>query len=149
MQQAQPPVAPAAAPVAAQQAPESPIVPDAEFNNALPPLSNDINAPLEPMVPVTQAPAETAPPELTQPLPALQGFDSTPLVDVTVKDAKSPEIRYETEVRGLDAVKLKSQFNGLSALRGGKGKAANATVVSARGREDEALAATDEVARLL
>lgn len=140
MQQSEPPVTPSTAPVAAQQAPEPAIVPDAEFTKALPPLSNDINAPLEPMLPVAQAPAETAAPELAQPLPSLQGFDSTPLVDATFKDTKSPDIRYDTEVRGLDAVKLKGQFNGLSALRGGKGKAANATVVSARAREDEALA---------
>ena len=140
MQQSEPPLTPSTAPVAAQQAPEPAIVPDAEFTKALPPLSNDINAPLEPMLPVAQAPAETAAPELAQPLPSLQGFDSTPLVDATFKDTKSPDIRYDTEVRGLDAVKLKGQFNGLSALRGGKGKAANATVVSARAREDEALA---------
>lgn len=140
MQQAEPPVALPTAPVSAQQAPEPPIVPDADFTKALPPLSNDINAPLEPMLPVAQAPAETTPPELTQPLPSLQGFDSTPLVDATFKDTTSPEIRYDTELRGLDALKVKGQFNGLSALRGGKGKAANATVVSARAREDEALA---------
>jgi translocation and assembly module TamA len=148
MQQSQPPVAPAVVPVAGQQAPEPPIVSDDDFNKALPPLSSDINAPLEPMTPLPPAtapiattPTDTAvPPELTQPLPALSGFDSTPLVDVTVKDAKAPELRYETELRGLDALKLKGQFNGLSALKKGGGKAGNATVISARAREDEALA---------
>ncbi|MDX5984634.1 autotransporter assembly complex protein TamA [Sphingomonas echinoides] len=126
------------------QTAEPPIVPDDTFNKALPPLSNDINAPLEPLSPIAMptpaAPAEAVPPELTQPLPALQAFDSTPLVDVTVKDAKSPDIRYDTVIRGLDTLGLTGKFNGLSALRGGDGKAANATVVSARGHEDEDLA---------
>ncbi|MEG3174946.1 BamA/TamA family outer membrane protein [Sphingomonas sp. RB3P16] len=140
MQQAQPQVVPVVPQAIEQQAAEKPIVPDAEFNTALPPLSNDINAPLEPMTPVAQMPAETAPPELAQPLPTLQGFDSTPLVDVTVKDEKAPQIRYDTVLRGLDELGLKGQFNGLSALKNGGGKAGNATVVSARGREDEALA---------
>jgi translocation and assembly module TamA len=155
MQQAPPPVAPAPLPVAGQQAPEPQIVPDAEFNQALPPLSNDINAPLEPMAPVpatpagpapigtapaTIAPADTIPPELTQPLPALATFNSTPLNDATVKDEKAPQLRYDTVLRGLDEIKLKGQFNGLSALRSGGGKAANATVIAARAREDEALA---------
>ncbi|MBP2276560.1 MULTISPECIES: autotransporter assembly complex protein TamA [Sphingomonas] len=126
------------------QTAEPPIVPDDTFNKALPPLSNDINAPLEPLSPIAMptlaAPAEAVPPELTQPLPALQAFDSTPLVDVTVKDAKAPDIRYDTVIRGLDTLGLTGKFNGLSALRGGDGKAANATVVSARGHEDEDLA---------
>ncbi|PNA36347.1 hypothetical protein, partial [Pseudomonas sp. MPR-AND1A] len=86
-------------------------------------------------MPTLAAPAEAVPPELTQPLPALQAFDSTPLVDVTVKDAKAPDIRYDTVIRGLDTLGLTGKFNGLSALRGGDGKAANATVVSARGHE--------------
>ncbi len=126
------------------QTAEPPIVPDDTFNKALPPLLNDINAPLEPLSPIAMptpvAPAEAVPPELTQPLPALQAFDSTPLIDVTVKDAKAPDIRYDTVIRGLDTLGLTGKFNGLSALRGGDGKAANATVVSARGHEDEDLA---------
>ena len=139
MQQAQPVVVPAP-PAAGQPVAEPPIVPDDEFDKALPPLSNDINAPLEPMAPVTDAPVETAPADLTLPLPPLATFDSTPLIDVTVKDAAAPEIRYDTDLRGLDDLGLKGQFNGLSALKEGGGKAPNATVVAARGREDEALA---------
>ena len=141
MQQALPPVAPTAPPVVGQPV-EPPIVPDAEFDKALPPLSSNIDAPLEPMVAASPAagPVDAAPADLSQPLPPLGSFDATPLVDVTVKDATAPEIRYETVLRGLDGIGLKSQFNGLSALKDGGGKAPNATVVSARGREDEALA---------
>ena len=137
--QVQPVVVPAPPPVE-QTALEPPIVPDQAFEKALPPLSSDINAPLEAIEPATIA-TDTAPPaDLAQPLPPLASFDSTPLVDVTVKDPDAPEIRYDTVLRGLDALKLSSQFNGLSALKQGKGKAPNATVISARGREDEELA---------
>ncbi|WP_354292345.1 BamA/TamA family outer membrane protein [Sphingomonas sp. PvP055] len=154
---------------AAGQASEPPIVSDPEFDKALPPLSNDINAPLEPMIPVPVTPAgvpvapqptavapvpgapasgtaanptpvPNIPADLAQPLAPLASFDTTPLVDVAVKDEKAPEIRYETVIRGLDPLKLTAQFNGLSALKGGKGKAPNGTVIAARGREDEQLA---------
>ena len=145
------------------------IVPDAEFDAALPKLSDDINAPLEamPTVPVAQTPpaatpanpaipanvAQMAPgddtlspvaaenPELAAPLPPLGTFDSTPPVEVAnVADDKPVEIRYDTEVRGLDDLHLTSAFNSLSALKQGGGKAANAAMVSARAKEDEALA---------
>lgn len=145
----------------------APIVPDAQFNAALPPLSGDINAPLEPMDamrsnqppanPATPLPsAQTAQPlatgeaigpvapedpALAQPLTPLAGFDSTPLQ--TAADApneRAPEIRYDMDVRGLAELNLDDEFRSLSALREGKGKASNATQVSARAREDEALA---------
>jgi len=138
-----------------------PIVPDAEFDSALPPLSNDLNAPLEPMAAdpsPTQTPdsdaAATAPivqdtlppptvpdPQLAQPLTPLGSFDTVPLETAAdVADRDAPEIRYELVVRGLDDLNLTGQFKSLSALDDGDGKAANATQVSARGREDEALA---------
>ena len=143
----------------------APIVPEAEFEAALPPLSGDINAPLEPMdgmaepaTPTTQTPAQpttstpvatgdTLPPVgpedpvLTQPLTPLASFDSTPLqTETAATGAKTPDIRYETVVRGLDALNLEDEFKSLSALREGKGKAANGAQVSARAREDEGLA---------
>ncbi|PZQ60555.1 MAG: hypothetical protein DI544_08380 [Sphingomonas taxi] len=143
----------------------APIVPDAEFNSALPPLSGDINAPLEPM----REPAETAPadssqaqaqtaaeqpitpgtlppapaqdPVLAQPLEPLGSYNTVPLQTVAdAKDADAPEIRYASEVRGLDPLGLTDEFDSLSALKEGKGKAANATQVAARAREDEQLA---------
>ncbi|WP_010164377.1 autotransporter assembly complex protein TamA [Sphingomonas sp. PAMC 26617] len=165
LQQAPPPVVTATPGAVAGigQTTEPPIVSDSEFDKALPPLSNDINAPLEPMIPVPVAttdvpvapqpaspavtgvpvattPAPTIPADLNQPLPPLAAFDTAPLVDVAVKDEKAPEIRYETVIRGLDPLKLTAQFNGLSALKGGKDKAPNDTVIAARGREDEQLA---------
>ena len=176
---------PASAPVAAngQRMADQPIVPDAEFNAALPPIANDINAPLEPMAasqptgaaPSTQAAAASTPaaaaggpvptpattatgqlpppavdslaptgttdPQLAQPLTPLASFDTTPLqTEVDAKDQNLPAIRYDTVVKGLDETDLTSRFKSLSALQGGHGKAANATQVAARGREDEGLA---------
>ncbi len=151
----------------------APIVPESEFDAALPPLSGDTNAPLEPMIqntpaqpaasgtatrPTTQplppANGATAPqvgdtlgaptpedPVLAQPLEPLATFDTTPLQTAAdVKDTDQPEIRYETAVRGLEPLNLEDEFKSLSALREGGGKAANATQVSARAREDEQLA---------
>ncbi|WP_019517174.1 autotransporter assembly complex protein TamA [Sphingomonas sp. Mn802worker] len=150
---------------------DAPIVPDAEFNSALPPLSNDINAPLEPMplnaaaaspskrpqvndpAPIAQSAAQApivpgtlpAPSpvdvQLAQPLEPLSTFNTEPLQSVAdAKGRDAPQIAYDTVVRGLDPLKLTDEFNALSALKEGKGKAANATQVSARAREDEALA---------
>ena len=151
----------------------APIVPDAEFNAALPPLSGDINAPLESMstmrdgqpAPATIPTPQTAPPltqpatsqplatgdtiapvapedpQLAQPLTPLGSFDSTPLQTAAdVKGDRAPDIRYDMEVKGLAELNLDDEFRSLSALRDGKGKASNATQVSARAREDEALA---------
>jgi translocation and assembly module TamA len=148
---------------------EQPIVPEADFDKALPPLSSDINAPLEPM---TLEPVGTPPPppvaapktattpvspagvattagapataqavstELAQPLPPLATFDSTPFVTVADKSEKTPEIRYDTVVNGLDKVGLVDEFRAHSALKK-SGKAPNAAVVSARAHEDEELA---------
>ena len=138
---------------------EAPIVPDAEFNAALPPLSGDINAPLEPMpsaaaplpnaspaaTPVATSealpPVTPADPQLAAPLTPLAGFDTAPLetaADLTDKDA--PQVRYDTEIKGLKEVGLEAQWRALSALRDGGGKAANGVQVQARAKEDEALA---------
>ena len=174
-----PSATPTPAPVAAngQRMADQPIVPDAEFNAALPPIANDINAPLEPMAaqqpPVAAAPSSpaaipgapvpapattasgqlppltgdtleptgTADPQLAQPLTPLASFDTTPLqTEADAKDKNLPAIRYDTVVKGLDQADLGSRFKALSALQGGHGKAANATQVAARGREDEGLA---------
>ncbi len=153
----------------AQQPPAEPIVPDREFEAALPTLSGDINAPLEPMssfdtkpaplpqiqplpaptAPATEAqrPAETLPdavlpeaPELAQPLTPLSSFDVTPVEVAGVDDRKAVEIRYDTVINGLDAIDGEVQFRALSALREGDGKAANAAMVQARAKEDEQLA---------
>ena len=102
-----------------------PIVPDSEFaatGDALPP-------------------ATPADPELAKPLVPLAGFDTAPLETAAdIKDKDAPKVRYDTVLKGLDGTNLQGQFNALSALKDGGGKAANATQVSARAKEDEALA---------
>lgn len=137
----------------------APIVPEAEFDAALPPLSGDINAPLEAMTPApgatAAAPVATATPlgtgdtlgvvgpedpALVQPLTPLGSFDTTPLQDAVAANVNAPEIRYDTEVRGLEKLGLDDEFKSLSALREGGGKAANGAQVAARAREDEGLA---------
>jgi translocation and assembly module TamA len=154
---------------------DAPIVPDAVFDAALPPISGDINAPLEPLTMPAKPPAPDtvpapaialpAPPattaagqlppltgdtlaptgpedrQLAQPLTPLASFDTAPLETAAdIKDKNAPAIRYETVVKGLDGTNLESRFKSLSALEGGHGKAANATQVSARAKEDEGLA---------
>jgi translocation and assembly module TamA len=135
------------------------IVPDAEFEAALPKLSDDINAPLEPMrdfgkPQVTQpaAPGAVASqieafpppaaedPALTQPLIPLAQFKVEPVKIEGVDDEKIASIRYTTTVEGLDKIGLEGRFRALSALEDGDGKAANATMVAARAREDDRLA---------
>ncbi len=150
---------PAPAPTPTPGADESPIVPDAEFEAAMPKIEGGIEAPLEAMPaqpnPPTQAEAArtvtqqteesfaAAPEEdseFRQPLPPLSAFNVEPPPAIDVKDEKSVTIRYATAVEGLDAVGLDDEFRGLSALRSGGGKAANAAMVAARAREDERLA---------
>jgi len=144
---------------------ESPIVPDDQFEAAMPKIEGDINAPLEAMpppggtptpapAPVTQdqaaqqvkdqveqsfaaAPAED--PEFAKPLPPLSEFKVEPLED-KVADKKAVTIRYTTHEEGLSAVGLEGLFEDLSALENGGGKAANSAMVAARAREDERLA---------
>ncbi|WP_375402565.1 BamA/TamA family outer membrane protein [uncultured Sphingomonas sp.] len=145
---------------AAPQAAEEPIVPEAEFDAALPPLSDDLNAPLEPMrdtapAPLPQADTTRTGPavgeaiapvgpedaQLAQPLEPLGTFNSTPLQSaVDVADADTPELRYDTVVTGLDTLQLTDEWRALSALREGDGKAGNAIQVAERAREDERLA---------
>ncbi len=131
-----------------------PIVPDEEFSEALPQLSDDIDAPLEqmnpPVTPIAPVEAiEDAPPldevgaeaEIAAPLPPLAEFDTTPIAEpVAANDAAAVEIRYAIRVTGLDEIGLEDQFRDLSALEDGDGVAANAAIIGARAREDEGLA---------
>ncbi|MET3725627.1 autotransporter assembly complex protein TamA [Sphingomonas trueperi] len=171
------------APQSAPQAPKdvtptdpqqaAPIVTDKAFEAALPKLSDDINAPLEPIggfqkpaaakpnaappaaptapaTPVQQtpvvvdeqgfAPAGPEAPEMAAPLPPLAEFKVEPVADTADDGDKAPAIRYTTEVDGLAELRLDDEFRSLSALQHGKGKAANAAMVTARAREDEKLA---------
>ena len=147
-----------------------PIIPEAEFDAALPPLSGDINAPLEPMpsVPAPAAPLlkpETAPsvagdattpiavgdtiaavppedPALAAPLAPIGSFETMPLVASAAETGdEGQKVRYETVVNGLGPLDLEGQFKSLSSLEDGDGKADNATQVAERAKEDESLAA--------
>ena len=147
--------APAPAPPPVQTS-EEPIVPDAEFEASMPAITGDIDAPLDPLAP---APVwrkidllgaridsafeaiVTEEPEFNEPLPALAEFDVNPAIEIAgVKDGKTVVIFYTQRVEGLDAIGAEGRFEALSALRKGKGKAANAAMVAARAREDERLA---------
>ena len=147
--------APAPAPPPVQTS-EEPIVPDAEFEASMPAITGDIDAPLDPLAP---APVwrkidllgaridsafeaiVTEEPEFNKPLPPLAEFDVNPAIEIAgVKDGKTVVIFYTQRIEGLDAIGAEDRFEGLSALRKGKGKAANAAMVAARAREDERLA---------
>ena len=135
---------------------EKPIVSDEEFEKSLPPLADDIDAPLEPMAPADPAtapqPVEAiedaqdldaagAEAEIAAPLPPIDQFDTSPVAEAApVNDEKAVEIRYSTRVAGLDEMGLSDQFEDLSALEDGDGHAPNAAIIGARAREDEKLA---------
>ncbi len=132
------------------------IVPDTEFNAAIPPIGDDINAPLAPIgaVPVKDPTIAFAAglegkleaikpeePEFAQALPPLSEFALAPPTAIEgVKDGKTVVLFYDTVTEGLDKIGLDDEFRSLSALRRGKGKAANAAMVAARASEDEKLA---------
>lgn len=153
------PVAAPKPPPAAADADTSAIVSDKEFDAAIPKLSDDINAPLEPIEAFTPAPTQgqqaaevraqveesfaDAPaedPEFNAPLPALAEFKVEPPAEIKTSDPKAVTIRYKTVLEGLEAIGLDDRFKSLSALEDGDGKAANAAMVAARAREDEKLA---------
>ena len=147
--------APAPAPPPAQSAEEA-IVPDAEFEASMPAITGDIDAPLDPLAPAPNwqkidllgaridsafEAIVTEEPEFNQPLPALAEFEVNPAIEIAgVKDGKTVVIFYTNRVEGLDAIDAEGRFEDLSALRKGKGKAANAAMIAARAREDERLA---------
>jgi len=129
-----------------------PIISDAAFKAALPTLDTAPSPPpaksVGPGASQSIAPAgesEALPPvsdddssSLDAPLPPLQGYDVQPL-EAGTQPAAEPEIRYVADISGLKEIGLSDAFDALSALRGGKGKAANIAMVRARATEDEAL----------
>lgn len=129
-----------------------PIIPDAEFEAALPPLDPELSTPLEPLESFGLELEETetlpqeeltvqppADPELVAPLPPLATFDvSTP--EPTGEDTGPTTVSYTFGVAGLEEVGLTNRFFELSALAEGDGEAANGAMIAARAREDEALA---------
>ena len=90
--------------------------------------------------------APTGDPELAQPLPPLDQFDVREVELAQPEPAEAvAELRYATRVEGLEAADaaadtgLLDQFNDLSALEEGDGKAANEGMLSARLTEDSKL----------
>lgn len=128
----------------AAQPPADTIVPDSEFDAALPKIDADLNAPLAPLQTFEQPPAPAPDPVLTEPLPPLGGFDvTTPTApDKAEEQTATANVRYQVVVEGLREVGLEGRFRGLSALDKGDGEAANGAAITARAREDERLAAT-------
>ncbi|PXA90733.1 hypothetical protein DMC47_27310 [Nostoc sp. 3335mG] len=134
------------------------IVPDATFEAALPKVDDDLNAPLsalpqnapaadDALSELGRSLAETLEaikpeePEFAAELPPLDQFKLDPPTQIAgVKDSKSVVIFYNWSATGLDAIDAEDRFRELSALRRGKGKAANAAMVNARAVEDEKLA---------
>jgi translocation and assembly module TamA len=90
--------------------------------------------------------APTADPQLAQPLPPLNQFDVREVELAQPEPAEAvPELRYAIRIEGLDGADaetetgLRGQFNDLSALEEGDGKATNEAMLSARLSEDSKL----------
>lgn len=136
-----------------------PIVCREEVDKDAPPIGADDPALQQPLESVAEfeaklragesATGEIAPssdPELARPLAPLDQFDVRE-VELAQPEPDQPaaELRYTVRVDGLDeadtisAAALKSEFNALSALRDGDGKAANEAQLSARLEEDSKL----------
>ena len=111
---------------------------DPAFEDALPPLEATVAPPAVVEAPATAIMPAAPDAELAQPLPPLATFDPTPPAAVAAVPEADPEtrVRYTSTVTGLDKIDLDGPFKALSALRKGKGKAANATQVQARADED-------------
>jgi translocation and assembly module TamA len=130
---------------------DEPIVPDSEFEDALPPLDPELSRPLEPIDPAAPpfppvpGPVEDAPlgdPALTEPLPPLSSSDvePTPLDPSEEEGAGEPvRIRYTVNVEGLEETGLEDRFRDLSALEDARGDAVNGAMIAARAEEDELL----------
>ena len=129
-----------------------PIVTDSQFDEALPPLDPELNAPLEqidpsaPLFPPVPGPVEDTPlgdPALAEPLPPISGFDVQPAAageTAQSGDDQPVPVRYTLAVEGMAETGLEDRFRDLSALEDAEGEAVNGAMVAARAREDEALA---------
>lgn len=166
---------PAAATSSGPQQDEGPIIPDAEFDAAIPPIDAGPDTPMGSVAdwdkeqkrrqadrkPAPSAPAGTAEilatppvddPEIEKPLTPLNSFNVEPFDDsrYTEKDEDKPtSVTYSYRLDGLDKLRddspvapvngndIRGAFNALSALKDGKGKAANGAMINARMREDQ------------
>jgi translocation and assembly module TamA len=158
---AQPTPAPQPTPSAQPANPRDPIIPDSQFEEAVPSLDPELNRPLEPLDPIrtplpgatptpsvpfppVPGPIEDAPlgdPELAQPLPPLETFDVQPAQNAEVAPGdEATTIRYTLQIEGLEEIGLTQRFLDLSALQDARGQATNGAQIEARAREDAALA---------
>ncbi len=132
------------------------VIPDREIETAVPPLApqpgEQVQAPLESLstfqreIEATSDVSGVAPaadPELNQPLPPLNQFDVRPVeLAEPAPEGSKTELRYSTSVEGLQtadalsAADLSAQFDDLSALKEGGGKAANEAMLRARLAQD-------------
>jgi translocation and assembly module TamA len=142
-----------AAPAFAQaEPPDAPIVPDSQFEEALPPLDPALNQPLEPIdpngspFPPEPGPVEDRPmgdPALTEPLPPISGFDVQPAAESQAAraedDEEPPPVHYTLAVEGMAETGLEGRFRDLSALEDADGEAVNGAMIALRANEDVAL----------
>lgn len=97
---------------------------------------------------IGDAPVKDA--ELTAPLPPINQFEVSPVqfAQDAPADQKEVSVAYRVQLDGLDAADneadtdLRKEFNSLSALKKGDGKAANTAMVRARLSEDSQLLQT-------
>lgn len=151
-----------------QPAAAEPIIPDREFDAAIPVLGPEddpeLSAPLESVeaferriVEQAQEPAQTSAPvapgqdvELAAPLPPLDQITELPAALAQEEQAEAAEatVAYRMQVQGLEAADkqtdadLLDAFNALSSLRKGKGSAGNLAMIRARLAEDSQLLQT-------
>jgi len=140
------------------------VIPDDEFEKAIPELSPlddpELDRELESIeeferrlksgeAQETVADVAARDAELTMPLPPLESFEVTPVEFAEpVSDGENGSVSYRVEITGLDKAndetptRLRAVFNGLSALRQGDGKAANVAMIQARLEEDSQLMQT-------
>lgn len=142
-----------AAALAAQPQPtDPPIVSDSQFDEALPPLDPELQAPLEPIdpnappFPPVPGPVEDTPlgdPALSEPLPPISAFDLQPAAEAGAAEDGAEEaqrVRYTLVVVGLEEIELEGRFRDLSVLEDAEGEAVNGAMIAARAEEDEAMA---------
>lgn len=146
-------------------APTAPaIVPDRSFDESLPPVDDDVTAPLG-TVQQWQAeqerraaalpPPPAIDPALASPLTPLGSFDVEPFDDSRYTEADDRKggkaVRYRYRIEGLDSLRddsetapvtpgdIRGQFASVSALEEGDGEAANGAMINARLNEDQQL----------
>lgn len=124
------------------------IIGDTEFEEQIPPIDTPSAEPDEALEPLP-----ALDPDIDQPLTPLEAFDVEPFDDSRYTEADeraAAEIHYSYRIDGLDATaendltpdiagSINSRFTELSALKEGRGKAANGAMINARLEEDQKL----------